>query len=209
MGKDKGRDKGKDRGKGKGIFSKLFGRKHRDILSNPSESEREASGDAAPPNPQTHGGKERLGTSSGSSPLGPDGVEVSHDRPEVEQHQSSQPCQVPPADPKTNSTSEACKEQHSQPLREQDKQASPQLVRGTLWEEAALSLDPCDREKLDDLIKSESKGGEGSSPAKVVALIVSTAEGLKEKDTEGGWKPVSPIRLKILTKRILMPVLGP
>jgi hypothetical protein len=45
MGKDKGRDKGKDRGKGKGIFSKLFGRKHRDILSNPSESDREASGE--------------------------------------------------------------------------------------------------------------------------------------------------------------------
>jgi hypothetical protein len=212
MGKDKGSDNGKDRERDKGILSKNFVRKHRDIPSNPSESERRASGDATPPKPQVHGGKERLGTSSGSSPSGPDGVKMSHDRPDAEQHHSSQPCQVPPADPKTNSTSEACKEQHSQPLREQDKQAPPQSVRGTLWEEAALGLDPRARKKLDDIIRSKregqgadpsAKGQEGSSPANVVDLIVSTAEGLKEKDMEDTWRPVSPIRLKITVKRML------
>jgi hypothetical protein len=109
---------------------------------------------------------------------------------EVEQHHS-QSYQVPPTGPKASSTSDA-----SQPRGEQDKQAQ------TLWEEAAKTLDPLDRKKLDDLIQSKRGGQtvdpnpEGqvvSSPAAHVSLILSSAQELKEKDKTATWRPVSSI----------------
>jgi hypothetical protein len=93
-----------------------------------------------------------------------------------------------------------CNEQPFQPLQEQAKQAPPQLGVESLWKEAAESLDPGDRKKLDNLIQSKREGqAAGLSPnghrevpsADDVSLIISRAKRLKDKDQKATWRPVS------------------
>jgi hypothetical protein len=125
---------------------------------------------------------------------------TAHEHSEAEQHPSP-PCRVPPTGSKTYSTSDA-----SQPLLEQDKQSQ------TLWEEAANTLDLKDRKKLDNLIQSQRgnqtvdlipEGQRGGSFAAHVSLVLSSAQEAEEKDKTATWRPVSSIKSKIYTKRML------
>jgi hypothetical protein len=108
--------------------------------------------------------------------------------------------QVPPIAPKTSSNLEA-----SQPLQEQDGQVL------TLWEAAAGMLDPKDQEKLGDLIQSErgqaiepiAEGQGLSSPAARVQFVLSSATIIIDKDENATWKPVSSIRSRVYTRRML------
>jgi hypothetical protein len=164
-----------------------------------SRNRKQASGDTTASN---------LQRSSGSPRPAPvpdiDGLtsnrNTAHEHSEAEQH-PSQSRQVPPTGPKTYSTSDA-----SQPLREEDKQSQ------TLWEEAANTLDQKDRKKLDDLIQSKRgskavnpipEDQRGGSFADHVSFVLSSAQEAEEKDKTATWRPVSSIKSRIYTKRML------
>lgn len=216
-----------DKGKRRGILSTIFRKKQPESPPKWSESNRpgRASGDAYPPDPRPPPETARFKQSSESSPpdSSPDRFTVLHGQPgttvahsstsnrddtspsrmqsEADQRPSSQPCRAPP-DPKTVFTAGSCDKRPPQPFQEQEEQAQIQLGTGSLWEKAAKSLDPKDREKLDGLIKSRlegqvedasTKGQEGGSPADVVNLIVSKAEELKKEDNNATWRLVSLI----------------
>ncbi|RYO94460.1 hypothetical protein DL762_000556 [Monosporascus cannonballus] len=130
---------------------------------------------------------------SSTTELQPQHAVSSPDLPPLEQHRSSQSCQAPQGDPNGSSTSD----NPSQPLPEQGKQTSPRL--GSLWEEAADSLDAEDQGRLEGLIKSTREGQAaelsvegrgGRSFPDDVSLIVSRAKKLEEEDKEAAWKPV-------------------
>lgn len=128
-----------------------------------------------------------------------------------------QSCQAPP-DPGTNTTSQACLEQPSHHLGEQDKQSPPFLIIGTLWKEAAKSLDNGVRDKLDRIIKSKREGeaadppedhggssppsGCGDEPPAAVSSVLSEADKCKKKDEKATWKPVSLDSPRICTEHM-------
>lgn len=71
---------------------------------------------------------------------------------------------------------------------------SPQLGKRSLWDDAADSLDPADRKKLDSLIKSKREGQAAQlndSPSADVSLVLSRAKKLEDQGKETTWRPVS------------------
>lgn len=68
-----------------------------------------------------------------------------------------------------------------------------------LWVTAADSLDPGDRGKLDNLLRSKRECPNGRGPdslADEVSSTLSGAEKLKEEGREATWRPVSSFRFQ-------------
>ncbi|PNY28364.1 Uncharacterized protein TCAP_01706 [Tolypocladium capitatum] len=149
-----------------------------------------------------------------------DSNRTTHVQSEAEQRRSPRSCQALQADPRTESTSEACSDQAIQPHRVPGKHNPPPRA---LWEEAADSLDPENRKKLDHLIKCKredhaadptpKRPGEssttedhwGPSVTDDVNMVLSRAERLREDNKEATWQPVVN---KIVDKALKFKSLG-
>jgi len=206
------------------IFSRRSKRRQHGRPSNASENSRPGAGPITPnPQPRPETGCLEPSTESSQAPF-PGADVVLHNSPHAANasqltsyryatdtvHEQSEVGQRPSLrqtaqDPETSSTSDIGNEQ-PQSLRMQQKEAPPQLedtrtppqvVRDSLWEEAADSLDKPEREKLDRLIKSKREGQEGDSHPSIpggdlsaddVSVVLARAQALGDKDK--AWSPV-------------------
>jgi hypothetical protein len=165
-------------------------------------------------NPQPHSGTDSLKPCPKDSPPIPilsNQNSSSTDNPQLESI-LQQSCQGT-ADLTSNGSSQIVLEQPPRRLQEHDNQGLSLLVIGTLWEQAAQSLDEVDREELNRLLKSKREGeaadarkehgtrsppdGHGKDLPTTVSSVLSEAKKCKEKSEKATWKSVRLAELQI------------
>lgn len=141
--------------------------------------------------------REGFGTSSKYSPPNP--IPDNHNIASID----DEPTEL--VQPDLNTTPQAPLEPPSRPPIPEHRPSPSLLLIGTLWKDAADSLEKKDREKVDLLLskqgvegipeddKESSPHNGGDGPPTIINSILAKAEEYKEKDKKGALTPVSPV----------------